>query len=157
MKQEISAGIIIYRKTKQGPKFLLLYHGGSYWNFAKGKVEREEQSMQTAFREVREEAGFTRNELRLVGHFREYEKFIFTKNKEKIFKIVTLYLAETRKTFVRISHEHDGYGWFTPNEAKIILKNYPNNLQVLKRAYEFLQHQGLENRTIHPKRQNTNL
>ena len=36
--REISAGIIIYRRTGEGPKFLLLYHGGRYWNFPKGKI-----------------------------------------------------------------------------------------------------------------------
>ncbi len=39
--KEISAGIIIYRKaqTKAEIKFLLVYHGGGYWNFPKGKIE----------------------------------------------------------------------------------------------------------------------
>ena len=55
--REISAGIIIFRKTKEGPKFLLLYHGGRYWNFPKGKLEKEEDSYTAALREIKEETG----------------------------------------------------------------------------------------------------
>ena len=38
-KKEFSAGLIVYRNTEQGPRFLLLYHGGRYWNFPKGHIE----------------------------------------------------------------------------------------------------------------------
>ena len=53
MAKQISAGIVIYRRDKDGIKFLLLYHGGRYWNFAKGKLEETERSFEAAIREVK--------------------------------------------------------------------------------------------------------
>ncbi|MBI4994923.1 NUDIX domain-containing protein, partial [Candidatus Peregrinibacteria bacterium] len=69
MVKEISAGIIIYRKTSEGIKFLLLYHGGRYWNFPKGKLDQGEKSFRAALREVKEETGLSSNELRLKEWF----------------------------------------------------------------------------------------
>src|SRR3989338_3837037 len=88
MPREISAGIIIYRKTSEGIKYLLLYHGGSYWNFPKGKLEQSERGMDAAFREVKEETGLGKNELILKDQFRVTDKFFFFREKKRILKIV---------------------------------------------------------------------
>lgn len=142
MNKEISAGIIIFRKTNEGVKFLLLYHGGSYWNFPKGKIETEEKSFQTAIREISEETGLFRKDLKFISPFKVYEKFTFWKgrgiSKTKIFKIVIFYLAETRQSRVKISYEHNGYAWFTYKEAMKILIKYKDSQKVLTQAYDFL-------------------
>jgi len=141
--REISAGIIIYRKTPEGLKFLILYHGHNYWNFPKGKIESEEKSFQTALREVKEETGLTRNDLIFNEYFKTYEKFTFWRrlgNKNvKVFKIVIFYLAETKKSQIKISQEHEGYGWFTYKEALRILSKYKDSQKVLTQAYKFLR------------------
>lgn len=153
MEKEISAGIIVYRKTPEGPKFLLLYHGHNYWNFAKGKLESEprliggkmvqerEKSFHAAIREVREETGLGRNDLKFNGSFKTSENFTFwsRRDKEKIFKVVIFYLAETDKKDVKLSDEHEGYGWFTYKEAVRALGNRKGNQTVLKQAYEAIQ------------------
>jgi 8-oxo-dGTP pyrophosphatase MutT (NUDIX family) len=140
--REISAGIIIYRKTAEGNKFLILYHGRGYWNFPKGKIESEEKSLQAAVREIREETELARNDLKIFNNFKAYEKFVFwrkTKDKpEKVFKIVIFYLAETKNPVIKISKEHDGYGWFTYKEALKILSKYKDSQRVLTQANEFL-------------------
>ncbi|PIV31874.1 hypothetical protein COS33_00915 [Candidatus Wolfebacteria bacterium CG02_land_8_20_14_3_00_37_12] len=151
--KEISAGIIIYRKTKEGVKFLLLYHGGGYWNFPKGKIEAEprtetdslvrgkEKSFDAALRETREETGLSKIDLKLNKNFKTYEKFVFWRGrgalKVKVFKIVIFYLAETKKSWIKISYEHDGYAWFTYKEAINILK-HKDSQRVLMQANEFL-------------------
>ena len=139
MKKEISAGIIIFRRTHEGPKFLLLYHGHNYWNFAKGKIEQEEKSLQAALREVREETGLTSQDLRLIRDFKAYEKFYFKRQGQQIFKVVIFYLAETRAVDIKISSEHEGYGWFLIRDAKNILGRYKDSQRVFKLAYEFLR------------------
>src|SRR3989338_6656131 len=121
MQSIISAGIIVFRKTKDGVKFLILYHGGNYWNFPKGKIESEEKSWQAALREVREETGLKSTELKFIENFKAYERFYFRRGKENIFKIVILYLAETKQPKIAVSWEHEGYGWFTFAEAKHVL------------------------------------
>ena len=144
MPKEISAGIIIYRKTSEGPRFLILYHGHGYWNFPKGKIESEERSFQTAIREVSEETGLTRNELKFNEYFKAYEKFTFWRKKEKIFKIIIFYLAETKRKAIKIStipegQPHEGFAWFTYKEAAKILSKYKDSQRVLRQAYDFLQ------------------
>ncbi|PIR44037.1 hypothetical protein COV23_02065 [Candidatus Wolfebacteria bacterium CG10_big_fil_rev_8_21_14_0_10_31_9] len=151
MEKEISAGIIIYRKTNKGPKFLLLYHGHNYWNFPKGKLEtgqkfieggmvqEREKSFHAAIREVREETGLGRNDLKFFGLFRASEQFTFWRQNKKIFKTVIFYLAETPKKDIKLSSEHEGFGWFSYKEAVKTLGNRKGNQIVLKQAFDALQ------------------
>jgi len=153
--KEISAGIIIYRKTKEGIKFLLLYHGGGYWNFPKGKIEAEEKSFQTAVREIREETGLNRSDLKFDQFFKAYEKFTFwrpaKRNSEKIenkpqrvFKTVIFYLAETKRKAIKISETkegqpHEGFSWFTYREAMKVLSKHKESQRILTQANEFFR------------------
>ena len=143
MRKIISAGIIIFRRTREGVKFLLLYHGRNYWNFPKGKLEAEERSLQTAVREVREETGLKANELRFIENFKAYERFFLGRGSDKAFKIVILYLAETRQPNIVVSHEHEGYAWFTFSEAKRVLSKYHENIRILTTAHDFLRRTSL--------------
>ncbi len=150
--REISAGIITYRTTADGPRFLILYHGHNYWNFPKGKIESEEKSFQTAVREVREETGLTRNDLRFNESFKTSENFTFWRNKEKIYKTIVFYLAETTQQRIKLPEQtdaegekHEGYGWFTYKEAlKVLTKE--DSQRVLKQAYNFLRNLELRKR-----------
>lgn len=139
--KEISAGTLAYKKTAEGVKFLLLYHGGGYWNFPKGKIEVEEKSFQAAVRETKEETGLSGQDLKFADNFKTYEKFVFWRGrgtaKIKVFKIVIFYLAEAKKSWIKLSYEHDGYGWFTYKEAMRILK-HKDSQRVLTQANDFL-------------------
>ncbi|RJQ35945.1 NUDIX domain-containing protein [Candidatus Parcubacteria bacterium] len=146
MKPTISAGAIVYRRdAKGGVKFLLLYHGKGYWNFPKGKVEQGEQAMAAFLREVEEETGLRRQDLRLREGFRATDRYVFFDKRapanqgkgRTVVKIVILYLVETSKRDVRISDEHEGFAWFTLEEATRISK-YQNTKRILKQAYDYV-------------------
>lgn len=139
LMREISAGIIVYRRTAQGVRFLLLYHGGRYWNFPKGHIEKEERALQAAVRETMEEAGLKRSDLNIDPNFKAYEKFTFFKNKVKVFKTVIFYLAETKARDIKISSEHEGFGWFSYKEASNMLQKYKDSAALLKRANYHIQ------------------
>ncbi|MEK7162776.1 MAG: NUDIX domain-containing protein [Patescibacteria group bacterium] len=145
MLKEISAGIIIYKKTEEGLKFLILYHRRDYWNFPKGKIESEEKSFQAAIREVREETGLNRHDLKFHDYFKAYEKYAFWKrveaeNPQKVFKTVIFYLAETKKSQIILSSKHEeGYGWFTYKEGVKILSKHKESQRILTQANEFLK------------------
>jgi dATP pyrophosphohydrolase len=138
-KKVVSAGIIIFRRTSEGLKFLILYHGRDYWNFPKGKLEKEERSWQAAFREVNEETGLKQEELKQVTNFKTFEKFYYQRGGEKIFKVVILYLAETKQNVITVSPEHEGYGWFKFSEAKKVMSKHKDSVKILKRAHDFLK------------------
>ena len=138
-KRTVSAGMIIYRKTERGVLFLLLYHGGRYWNFPKGKIEEDENLREAAIREITEETGLTKNDLAFQPRFRTHDRFTFTKSGRKVSKRVTYFLARAKRAEIRIStREHQGYGWFIYNEARrmLIHRNLKENL---KRAYDIVQ------------------
>ena len=150
MKKVISAGIIIFRRTSEGIKYLLLYHGRGYWNFPKGKMEKEERSWQTALREIYEETGLRKNELRFQPNFKTFERFTFGGQRNPIFKIVILYLAETSQARIRISgggHE-EGFGWFTAREAQRLLVKYKDSVAILRRAHAFLHQRKEEQKPV---------
>lgn len=151
-KREISAGIIVYRRTEEGPKFLILYHGHNYWNFPKGKIESEEKSLAAALRETREETGLSGQDLRLVKNFKTYERFYFRRAGQPYFKIVIFYLAETSNPVVRVSKEHQGYAWFLYPEGRRILDRYRDSQKVLKHAYDFLRAKSFGRRKPHSPR-----
>ncbi len=142
LHREISAGFIIYRRTNEGPKFLLLYHGGGYWNFPKGKIESEEKSFAAALRETREETGLGERDLRVAKNFKTHERFYFRRAGQPTFKMVIFYLAESGTSEVRISKEHNGYGWFLHRDAKKIVSKYKDTVKVLEQAYGFLKNRA---------------
>lgn len=157
MQQIISAGIIIFRRTREGLKFLILYHGRNYWNFPKGKLESEERSYEAALREVREETGLKSTEIRFLGGFKTYERFTYQRGKDKIFKIVILYLAETREARITVSDEHEGYGWFTIGEARRVLSKYKDSLKILEQANDFLHRKSIRSGRENTPRQHPHI
>jgi len=137
--KEIASGLIIFRRDREGLRFLLLYHGNGYWNFPKGKIEPAEKSFAAALREVREETGLRSTDLRLVKNYKTYERFCFYRHRRKISKTVILYLAETKVRLIKISDEHVGYAWFSFSETKKILAKYKENLNIINNVHLFLK------------------
>ncbi len=139
-EREISAGVIIYRLTEEGPKFLIVYHRHGYWNFPKGKIENEERSWEAAVREIWEETGLKLRDLKFKKNFKAYERFAFTKQGKKIQKTVIFYLAETSQRNVRLLGDHEeGYGWFLFREAQKILGKYKDSQRILIQARNFIR------------------
>jgi 8-oxo-dGTP pyrophosphatase MutT (NUDIX family) len=136
--REIAAGLIIFRETNEGPKFLLIYQGGNYWNFPKGKLEEGERNFRAALREVWEETGIRPSELSIFNNFRVQDRFVFTRDKQRIFKTITFFLAETKKSRVSISGFHDqGCAWFLYKDALKFLRAV-NSRRNLKKAYDLI-------------------
>lgn len=136
--KEIGAGIIVYRRSPEGLKYLLLYKSRNYWNFPRGSVESEERSFYAALRETYEETKLGAKDLRVVPQFRVYEKFRFRRGGKSILKIVILYLAETNKREIPLSTEHQGYAWLSYAEAQKFLGTFKSNIRPLKKAHAFL-------------------
>lgn len=156
MERETSAGIVIFRRTKDGPVFLILYNGGDYWNFPKGKLENEERSFEAAIRETCEETGIDAKDLRFLRNFRTQEQFTFRRNRRTVAKRIIFYVAETRKAHVRLAEKthgerHQGYGWFPYREAVRILGKYRESQKVLKEANDFIHRKGHRSGRPHPQ------
>lgn len=155
MEKQVAAGIIIYRKTIEGPRFLLLFRG--YWNFPKGKLTEGEKAFKAALREVWEETGIRGKDLFFVDWFKVQDYYTFRNRKsgEKISKMVSFFLAETKESHVRLSIEHEGYGWFLYREALRLLTT-PNLKSNLRKAYRIITQKKNEprNERGYQKREN---
>jgi 8-oxo-dGTP pyrophosphatase MutT (NUDIX family) len=148
IKKQVVAGFVVYRRTQEGTKFLLLYRRGNYWNFPKGHFEAGENDLETALRETEEETGLKKTELRIIPEFRAYERFSFKRENQVIHDTVILFLAETHNPKVTISpREHSGFAWFLYQDAVKALGNkYVGTKQVLKKANDFLRQRSAARR-----------
>ena len=133
MAKEVSAGFIVYQRTREGIKYLLLYRG--YWNFSKGKLEQDERNFRAALRELQEETGLKKSDLIFPHHFQTKDKFNFFNFREKkhVSKTITLYLAESKTDIIKLSPEQEGYGWFPYREATRLVK-HQNIKNILRRV-----------------------
>lgn len=136
MPREISAGAVIFRRTKSGPEFLILHYELGHWDFVKGNIEKGEDEKETVKREIEEETGIAR--VRFVDGFRETIKYLYKWKGQNIFKIVIFYLAETRQRKVRLSNEHTGHDWL-PYQETLQRLTFRNSKEVLKKANEFIE------------------
>jgi len=124
---EKSVGAIVFRRSEEGVRFLLLQYIEGHWGFPKGHIENSETDEETLRRETLEETGII--DLEIVPKFKknnwyfyrakgtEKEKRIRLKKELNILKKVTFYLAETKTKEIKLSDEHKNYVWFGYNEA----------------------------------------
>lgn len=56
-KKEVSAGGVVFRRSVQGPRFLLIRDSYGHWGFPKGHLEPGETPAEAAIRETTEETG----------------------------------------------------------------------------------------------------
>jgi bis(5'-nucleosidyl)-tetraphosphatase len=136
MPREISAGAVIFRRTRSDPEFLILHYGLGHWDFVKGNIEKGEEEKETVKREIKEETGITR--VGFVEGFRETIKYFYRWQGQNIFKIVIFYLVETRQKEVKLSFEHAGYKWLPYGETLQKL-TFKNSKDMLKKAHKFIE------------------
>jgi bis(5'-nucleosidyl)-tetraphosphatase len=136
MPREISAGAVIFRRTKSDPQFLVLHYELGHWDFVKGNIEKGEEEKVTVRREIEEETGITR--VRFIDGFRETIKYLYKWEGQTIFKIVIFYLVETRQKKVKLSYEHIGCQWL-PFEETLQRLTFKNSKDVLKKARKFIE------------------
>jgi len=133
--EERSAGAVVYRKAGDGRLFLLLQNAGR-WDFPKGGMEKGETEVQTVVREVEEETGI--KDLKMVPGFRKVIEYFYRRDGKNIHKQVVYLLGITREEQVKISFEHQGFGWFPYGEA-LERASYDNSKVTLKEAEKFLR------------------
>ncbi len=134
--EERSAGAVVFRESDGGRMYLLLQNAGR-WDFPKGGVEKGESELQTVLREVKEETGL--NDVKIVHGFRKVIEYFYRRNGKNVHKQVVYLLAATDDEKVKISVEHQGYGWFEYREA-LDKASYDNSKVTLAEAEKFVGH-----------------
>ncbi len=134
MREEWSAGVILFRPATGGREYLLLQHREGHWGFPKGHIE-DEDLKQAACRELREETGLTPVEL--IPGFQGLIKYNLERGEQPIHKRVIYFLGETNQEEVRLSGEHLAFAWLRYEEALKQL-TFGNSRDLLRQAEQFL-------------------
>ena len=135
MREQKSAGIVLFRNASNKNEFLLLNYPQGHWDFVKGKVEQGEIPHKTALRETKEETGIS--DIEFIDGFEESVEYDFRFKNEDIHKKVIFFLAKTSEKKVSLSHEHNDFVWLEYDDAlkKTTFRNAKN---VLSKTNEFL-------------------
>ncbi len=128
MKREFSAGGIVF--NDKGQALLTQHSQNKHWSFPKGWIDKGESVEEAALREVKEEGGVVAEIVGKIG----YNKYIYTFEEEKIFKVVTYFLM---KYVSGDPKDHDWEvseaNWYTPEEALKQL-SFSQDKELLKKA-----------------------
>ncbi len=140
MLREKSCGPVVFVRTVEGAKYLLLNYAAGHWDFVKGNVEPNENEKQTVVRELQEETSIT--EAQFIDGFREVIAYFYRRQGLTIHKEVVFYLMEAHTDKVQLSFEHVGYIWLDYQHAVEKL-TFKNSKDVLLKADDFLKKKGL--------------
>lgn len=141
MPVERSAGIILFRNTPEGRKYLVIRSSRSiperpeFWDFPKGRLDRKETGIEAAAREAKEEVGI--EEFSPVTEFKNTVQYFTRRDGKPIPKFVALFLAESKTEEVNLSWEHDAYKWLPFAEAREHI-SLPQMKKALEQAEGFL-------------------
>lgn len=130
MKREFSAGGIVF--NDKGEILVTQHSQNHHWSFPKGLIDPGQTTEEAALREVKEEGGVVAEIVEKIG----YNKYVYTFNEEKIFKVVTYFLM---KYVSGDPKDHDWEvseaGWYAPEDALKQL-TFSQDKQLLKKALE---------------------
>jgi 8-oxo-dGTP diphosphatase len=136
MTNEFSSGGIVYKDDH----FLLVENARmknpeeKWWGFPKGHLEEGESTEEAAIREVEEETGIKAEIVEKIGQ----SKYVITKNNQKIFKVVTIFLMKyvAGEPKAQIGEVSDVI-WL-PYEEAFKKLTYPGDKDLLKKAKELM-------------------
>lgn len=141
MSVERSAGIILFRNTPEGRKYLVIRSSRSvperpeFWDFPKGRLDGKETGIEAAVREAKEEVGI--EEFTLIPEFKNTVQYFTRRDGKSIPKFVALFLAESKTESVTLSWEHDAFEWLLCEAARERI-SLPQMKQTLEKAEELL-------------------
>jgi len=136
IREETSAGGVVFRVEKGAPRFLLIRDGYGNWGFPKGHVESGEQAEAAAVREVGEETGL--RDLVLIRSIDTID-WSFRFRGDSIHKICHFFLMESSRarTSPQRAEGITACRWTTYEEAGRLL-SYRNAREVLRQAQEMI-------------------
>ncbi|MDR0197265.1 MAG: NUDIX domain-containing protein [Oscillospiraceae bacterium] len=133
MLYEKSCGAVVYRKYHGNTEILLVRHVRSgYWSFPKGHIEKGENEVETAIREIKEETGI---DVLVDTGFREIVTY---SPRRDITKTVVYFIARAKSLNLTAQQEEiSDIRWIEIDRAGERL-TYDNDRAVAKKAKAFI-------------------
>lgn len=132
--KEKACGAVIYKYEEDELKFLLIKQTNDVWGFSKGHVEENEEEVETALREIKEE---TNLDVEINSEYRNSIEYII--DGKNILKQVVYFLATPKTTDVKKQEsEIVDIKWLNFEDSLNTL-TYDNVKEVLKDAKSFIE------------------
>lgn len=146
-EHDISYGIIPFYKEADGWRVLVIHQYGSqgdvYWGFPKGHRESDEQGIDAAVRELREEAGV--REVNVDGTREFTQTYSFTEDGTRILKTVTYFIGYVSDKSLKIQvTEIADATWCTFEEVREKL-TYESTRDVFDEVVRYVEERGFMN------------
>ena len=140
MLHEKSCGAVVFLKTLEETKYLLLQYEAGHWDFVKGNVEPDESEKETVLRELKEETGII--DAKFIEGFKEKIQYFYRRQGDTVQKKVIFFVIQSQTEKVQLSFEHIGYIWLDYQKAmeKLTFKNAKDTLQ---KAHSFLKNKEI--------------
>ncbi|MEM2089165.1 MAG: NUDIX domain-containing protein [Thermoproteota archaeon] len=130
---ERSAGFIVFKEEGGGVKYLFLRVSGRL-DFPKGNIEKDEDELSAALRELKEESGIAK--VRIIPGFRRVLNYYYRRGGGTLVsKTLILFLGEALGKEVSTSWEHEGFEWLSFEDAVKKIK-YHGYRKILEEAEE---------------------
>jgi bis(5'-nucleosidyl)-tetraphosphatase len=133
---EKSCGAVVFFKTLEKTKYLLLQYEAGHWDFVKGNVEPDESEKETVLRELQEETGII--DAQFIEGFKEKIIYFYRRQGETVQKEVIFFVIQSQTEKVQLSFEHVGYIWLDYQKAMTKL-TFKNARHILQKAHSFLK------------------
>ena len=132
--KEKACGAVIYKYEEDELKFLLIKQTNDVWGFSKGHVEGNEEEIETALREIKEE---TNLDVELNSEYRNSVEYII--DGTNILKQVVYFLATPKTNDIKKQEsEILEIKWLNYEECLNTI-TYDNIKEVLKDAKSFIE------------------
>lgn len=134
MNTEVSAGGIIVYKASRSWRVLVMKDQSGNWTFPKGKIEKGEDLLDTATREIEEEVGL--NNLIYVAELSPTSYWYFRKKSIKKTVHYFLFRSETMQTpHVQTEEGISEAQWVEWKKAERMIGYPKTNVPLLEQAY----------------------
>ena len=140
MLREKSCGAVVFVKSGDSTKYLMLNYAAGHWDFVKGNVEPNESEKETVVRELKEETSITDAEF--IDGFKETIAYFYRRQGLTVHKEVVFFIIESHTEKVELSFEHVGFIWLDYQHAMEKL-TFKNARDVLQKAHDFLTKKGI--------------
>ena len=125
-------------------KFLILKHKKGHWSFAKGHRDEGESKIETARRELHEEAGVDDVEFLSTKILLKETYFFLNKKNIRVKKSVEYFIATLKSGSVKVDEkEITNYSWCT-QAAAMKLITYNESRQTLIKANKLISKKSLQ-------------